>query len=87
MGLNTLTHHDISPAFLVAFNGVCGGYIQKVGVLDNSNCTCEAKSELISNCHSFPGNGYQPYLTTLTHLGRPQWNAVCICLMSVAILE
>ena len=25
------------PCFLVDFNGGCGGYIQNVGVLDNSN--------------------------------------------------
>ena len=41
MGLNTLTHHDITnykSCFLVDFNGVCRGYIQNVGVLDNSSC-------------------------------------------------
>ena len=42
MGLNTLTHHDITnykSCFLVDFNGVCRIYIQNVGVLDNSSFT------------------------------------------------
>ena len=43
--------------------------------------------ELISNCCSFLGDGYQPCLTTLAHLGGHQRNAVCIRLMPVAILE
>ena len=43
--------------------------------------------EIISNCRSFAGDAYQPCLTTLMHLGRQQWNVVCVGLMSVAILE
>ena len=43
--------------------------------------------ELIPNCRSFPGDGFQPCLTTLGHLGGHKRNAVCIRLMPVAILE
>ena len=47
--LNTLTHHNISPTF-GRFQWGLRGYIQNVGVLDNSLCICNETQHRTQEC-------------------------------------
>ena len=76
--------HAMSALWLVAYFHKCYRSVYAPSMLV---VLVRRNEELISDCRSFPGDGYKPCLTTLTHLGRPQWLVVCIRLMPVAILE
>ena len=74
--------HAMSALWLVAYFHKCYRSVYAPSMLV---VLVRRNEELISDCRSFPGDGYKPCLTTLTHLGRPQWKVVCIRLMPVAI--